>query len=140
MSQLIESNATTAIAIPLEAYNSNDNLVIFENYDLWNQSIPENCETFFDGCNTCTVAGDGLSLLACTERACTSASCLPYCSAFKDSKQVPQNCIRWFDGCNTCDTTIIRSDYISSKTFLEFTSTSFKLEGEDCIQHHFNTG
>ena len=74
-------------------------------------TIPKNCASWNDGCNTCNVNKDG-TLNGCTMMYCytkRTASCLSY---YKDSNQcnkkdyngncIDDNCKIWYDGCNTC--------------------------------------
>lgn len=60
--------------------------------------IPENCTTWFNGCNDCVVK-NGLNIF------CTVAHCEnreeSYCKEF-ETPEIPDMCKIWFDGCNTC--------------------------------------
>ncbi len=49
------------------------------------KEIPDNCITWFDGCNTCSRADSGMMRL-CTMKACKSYS-KPYCMKFKEEKK-----------------------------------------------------
>jgi len=76
----------------------------------WKTIIPDSCNSFFDGCNTCT-RSEGSDLVACTKKGCfgyQEPRCLddenrsgPY-----DSESwktiIPDSCTSFFDGCNTC--------------------------------------
>ena len=63
--------------------------------------IPNNCESWFDGCNSCRVENGQLTF--CTEMAC-SENYDPYCSSYSGSpdQNIPDGCHNWFDGCNMC--------------------------------------
>ncbi len=78
---------------------------VCEEWDLFNGDCEKgavfadltNCESYFDGCNTCMVANStvmGCTMMACDEGATKDAKCLKY--------KIPENCVSWFDGCNTC--------------------------------------
>jgi hypothetical protein len=47
--------------------------------------IPENCLSWFDGCNTCGVRDGALTF--CTEMACVGTPAEPYCRTFEDEPQ-----------------------------------------------------
>jgi hypothetical protein len=73
--------------------------------DDWGHCIPRDCDTWFDGCNTCTRDG------GCTEMFCYEPAdppkCLPTCSDQHRGQDergncIPHDCETWFDGCNTC--------------------------------------
>lgn len=77
--------------------------------------IPENCTSWFDGCNTCFVKDGeigGCTRMACeknTEPKCTQFENEPAKEAIttpedtnKEEVKIPENCTSWFDGCNNC--------------------------------------
>jgi len=57
----------------------------------WEQSCdyPNNCLTWYDGCNTCSLVDgeDGMSLGACTEMMCFQKE-MPYCMVQKSDQEV----------------------------------------------------
>jgi len=58
-----------------------------------------NCESYFDGCNTCTVVSGQVQ--ACTEMYCETPAepqCLQYTWTWIDLS----GCVSYFDGCNNC--------------------------------------
>lgn len=61
----------------------------------------ENCDTWYDGCNTCSVEDGHITV-------CTMAMCFTqgdaYCMKYTESEdsEVPEDCKSWFDGCNKC--------------------------------------
>ena len=67
-----------------------------------NPIIPDNCATWYDGCNICQVE-DGKATV-CTLMYCSTKN-VPKCTNFiinYNSSEIPKDCISWFDGCNTC--------------------------------------
>ena len=71
--------------------------------DQWGNCVDGDCETWFDGCNTCRVEDNILT--SCTEEACFTNDSIARCIDDQLTSQVPQipsNCATWFDGCNTC--------------------------------------
>jgi putative hemolysin len=106
--------------------NENDesinNSIIVDSYG---NEVPNSCQTWFDGCNTCQVSEDGM---ACTRMMCSEDSIEPAeCRNFKNTSEsssntnedsmnnnevtqitdnsgnvIPNSCQTWFDGCNTC--------------------------------------
>jgi len=63
-------------------------------------SIPDDCQRWSDGCNTCARGADGT--VVCTQKTCaetTPAICL---ERSRERRAIPENCAVWFDGCNTC--------------------------------------
>jgi hypothetical protein len=79
--------------------------------------VPNNCTSWFDGCNTCMVENGEIG--GCTKKACFENEA-PKCLAFSDDEAseeeapenpteenqeaaiIPENCTGWFDGCNNC--------------------------------------
>jgi len=68
---------------------------------------PNNCATWFDGCNTCECNGDGNNEFKwCTEKFCPNpgeAYCLDSGSKEDSQDDRNNNCVIWYDGCNTCN-------------------------------------
>lgn len=78
--------------------------------DKTNVTIPENCTSWFDGCNNCVVENGNIGW--CTKMACETMQ-EAKCNEFKWQEinnsgtnniqvSIPQDCISWFDGCNNC--------------------------------------
>ncbi|MFT4312660.1 MAG: Kazal-type serine protease inhibitor domain-containing protein [Candidatus Woesearchaeota archaeon] len=75
--------------------------------DAYENIVPSDCTTWFDGCNNCQVGEDGQ--LACTRMYCDELQ-EPQCLAYDGEDQftdaygnvIPPNCTAWFDGCNNC--------------------------------------
>ncbi len=60
-------------------------------------SVPTNCTSWYDGCNTCFVT-DG-NIMGCTKMYCEVPQ-TPKCLEYK--QDIPMDCVSWFDGCNNC--------------------------------------
>ena len=82
--------------------------------DEWGNCVDDNCQQWYDGCNTCDVDNNGLSkeLVSCTEQVCFQNSYSAECMRTIDDDEndddvndIPNNCATWFDGCNTCSVT-----------------------------------
>ena len=69
-----------SISIPLEATVSSG-VLSFTGYGSWNPAIPDNCVSWMDGCNDCSMMSGGPDgdMMACTEMYCTNFNCLPHC-------------------------------------------------------------
>lgn len=79
--------------------NANTSATFLHEWECWN-SKPDlsNCESYFDGCNNCSVVDWELS--ACTLMYCEN----PWpakCTKYKSETDL-SNCESYFDGCNTC--------------------------------------
>ena len=59
-----------------------------------------NCESYFDGCNNCSVVDWKIS--ACTEMYCQTPLWSAKCTKYKSESQDLSKCESYFDGCNTC--------------------------------------
>lgn len=59
------------------------------------------CESYYDGCNTCMVNDEG-EITGCTKKYCAQND-TPRCLQRKQfTKEQLQNCTSYYDGCNTC--------------------------------------
>ena len=92
------------VLISIFGFVSANNIQIEDSY--WNV-VPENCKSWYDGCNNCSISDDWL--LACTEMYCMEnreAKCNEYIDSdkLKDSywNVISEDCKSWYDGCNTC--------------------------------------
>lgn len=64
------------------------------------QECPENCVSFYDGCNTCGCSEGRITF--CTKMFCpepNESKCLQY---KQDLEDCPADCQVWNDGCNYC--------------------------------------
>mmetsp|Transcript_10446 Transcript_10446/g.31189 ORF Transcript_10446/g.31189 Transcript_10446/m.31189 type:complete len:394 (-) Transcript_10446:56-1237(-) len=76
--------------------------------DEYGNEVPAGCESWFDGCNTCTVNAEK-GILGCTKVFCASPG-RAYCADEEPEggivdeygNAVDPGCDTWFDGCNTC--------------------------------------
>ena len=58
-----------------------------------------NCISYFDGCNTCTVASGQVA--ACTKMYCETPA-EPQCLLYEWTGMDLSGCVSYFDGCNNC--------------------------------------
>lgn len=79
--------------------NANSNAKFLHEWECWT-SAPDlsNCESYFDGCNNCSVVDWKLS--ACTLMYCENPW-LAKCTKYKSEPDL-SDCESYFDGCNTC--------------------------------------
>jgi len=79
--------------------NANSNAKFLHEWECWT-SAPDlsNCESYFDGCNNCSVVDWKLS--ACTLMYCENPW-LAKCTKYKFETDL-SDCESYFDGCNTC--------------------------------------
>ena len=68
-------------------------------------SCVPNCESWFDGCNTCQCDEETNLVTSCTKMFCEDHNYAhSYCLDTSPPSQgyCPEGCVRWYDGCNTC--------------------------------------
>ena len=68
--------------------------------DDWGNCIPDNCVTWYDGCNTCTVDDD--HLVDCTETKCLNPNGDPTCDSYSTTSPLDTfiNCASWINSIN----------------------------------------
>lgn len=63
-------------------------------------SIPDDCQRWFDGCNTCTRGAAGTVI--CSRKTCAKTAPAICLQRIGERGAIPKDCAVWFDGCNTC--------------------------------------
>ena len=69
--------------------------------DDWGNCIPDNCETWYDGCNTCNVVDN--HLVECTETICLNPDDKPTCVSYSTTSSPLDtfiNCATWINSIN----------------------------------------